>query len=201
MTFQPGQSGNPSGRVPGSKNKLNRDFHEAYEEAKARGYKHPFLAMMEIANDMTQPVERRDGMLREAASYVCPKPKQTIAVEQEVPTFTTAEQAEAFLAEFISTMAPDLEPEQIATMTRQFILSKREGRELELKSIAAGKTVEPMHVIIDGGLPIMPGHENLIMPGMNGKEINGTAIIEHRSDPPIEPISPPENSSPEEPPS
>jgi len=31
------------GRPPGSKNKLTREFHEAYEEAKSRGYTHPYL--------------------------------------------------------------------------------------------------------------------------------------------------------------
>jgi hypothetical protein len=92
--------------------------------------------MMEIANDPKVSDERRDAMLKECASYVCPKPKVQASVEREVPTFTTADKAEAFLAEFISTMAPDLEPAEIATMTRQFIMSKREGEELELKVAA-----------------------------------------------------------------
>jgi hypothetical protein len=169
----PGVSGNPAGRKPGSKNKLKRDFHEAYEEAKRRGYTHPFLAMMEIANDMTQPVERRDGMLREAASYVCPKPRQTVAIERDVPVFTSEQQAEAFLAEFIAAIAPDLEPTELANMTRQFILSKREGKELELK--ANPPASQPVHVVIEGGLPVPPGYENVIMPH-NGHAIEGHLV-------------------------
>ena len=59
MTFQPGHTFSP-GRRPGSRNKLGREFDAAFEEAKARGYTHPFLRMMEIAYDESQPTERRD---------------------------------------------------------------------------------------------------------------------------------------------
>ena len=60
-------------------------------------------------------------MLKECAAYRCVKPKQTIGIESEVPVFANENQAEQFLAEFISTIAPDLEPAELATMTRQFI--------------------------------------------------------------------------------
>jgi hypothetical protein len=183
-----GQSGNPSGRKVGSKNKLALDFQKAVEAADQK-YPHPYLMMAEWANDPSKPIEIRAAMLKECASYRCVKPKQTLAVESTVPVFQTEQQAEAFLAEFISAMAPDLEPDQIAAMTRQWVMCKREGRELELKAQSLGDPNKPMLIRIEGGLPVQPGHEGVIMPHqMNGHDRGPT--IEHQEN-----ISIPEQTS------
>ena len=178
MTFTSGNNANPKGRPVGSKNKLARDFDLAYEELKSLpGYQHPIKLMYQWAMDPNKPIEIRAAMLKEFASYICPKPKLKVSVDQ-VPTFESAEQAEAFLAEFISVIAPHLEPPELATMTRQFILSKREGRELELKAIQ-GDPNKPIHIQIEGGLPTPPGLENVIMPhkvnGHQGPVIEGSS--------------------------
>ena len=129
-----GHTNNPRGRPPGSKNKITKDFHDAYEAAIEKGYKHPYQEMMEWVHDASKPLEIRAAMLKECASYTCVKPKQTIGIEPEtVPVFQSEDQAEQFLAEFIATIAPDLDPIELATMTRQYIMSKREGEELHLK--------------------------------------------------------------------
>ena len=135
MGFQSGEQwkGNTNGRKPGSKNKITRDFYAAIEEAEKRNYPHPYLQMAEWANDKSKPLEVRAAMLKECAAYRCVKPKQTIGIKSEVPVFANENQAEQFLAEFISTIAPDLEPAELATMTRQFITSKREGQDCQLK--------------------------------------------------------------------
>ena len=156
-----GQVPNPNGRPVGSKNKITKDFYAAYEESKNRGYKHPLLMMLEIANDPNASLERRDVMLKEAASYLCPKPRQTVAISTDVPVFQSESQAEQFLAEFISAIAPDLEPVELATLTRQFITSKRDGKELELK--INPPELQPQHIVIEGGLPTLPG-TNIVMP-------------------------------------
>jgi hypothetical protein len=156
-SFQPGQVGNPNRRPVGSKNKLSRDFAEAVEETKLRGYPHPYLQMYDWAMDQTKPLEFRGNMLKECASYVCPKPKSTVAIVSTVPVFQSETQAEQFLAEFIAAMAPDLEPEQIAAMTRQWVMCKREGRELELKIANQGDPDKPQRIEIVGGLPELPG--------------------------------------------
>jgi hypothetical protein len=185
MTFQPGIVSNPNGRPKGSKNKLALDFQKAVEAADQK-YPHPYLMMAEWANDESKPLEVRAAMLKECASYRCVKPKQTIGIESTVPVFQTEQQAEAFLAEFISAMAPDLEPEQIAAMTRQWVMCKREGRELELKAANQGDPNKPMLIRIKGGLPVQPGHEGVIMPHqMNGH--GQGPVIEHQKTPEMTP--------------
>jgi hypothetical protein len=172
-------NGNRSGRTVGSKNKITRDFYAAYEQIKELpGYQHPLRLMYDWAMDPNLPIEVRASMLKEYASYLCHKPKQTIAVESTVPVFQSPEQAESFLAEFIASVAPDLEPAELATMTRQFIMSKREGKELELKAIQNDPTA-PVRVIIEGGIPELPG-TNVIMPH-NGHQIEGHKIAGQHS--------------------
>jgi hypothetical protein len=112
------ENGNTPGRRIGSKNKLALEFQKACEEADQREYPHPYLMMAEWANDESKPLEIRAAMLKECASYRCVKPKQTVAIEAEVPVFNTAEQAETFLAEFMRDMAPDLEPAELTSMIR-----------------------------------------------------------------------------------
>jgi hypothetical protein len=177
VTFSPGESGNPGARPKGSKNVISREFHEVREEAKRRGYPHPYLQMAEWANDPNKPLEIRCAMLKECASYTCVKPKQSIAIESDVPIFQSETQAEQFLAEFISAMAPSLEPAEIASMTKQWIETKREGKELELKVASQGDPDKPQRIKIVGGLPrlpIRPGESSVIMPSENG--LNGHVI-------------------------
>src|SRR5215831_4000546 len=110
MTFEPGHK-LATGRPRGSRNKLGREFDAAFEEAKARGYTHPFLRMMEIANDETQPTERRDTMLLAAASYACPKAgtiQHQFVAEVQQPT--SVEHAENILAQLFVEFAPELDP-------------------------------------------------------------------------------------------
>jgi hypothetical protein len=108
-------------------------LYAAIEEAERRNYPHPYLMMAEWANDESKPLEIRATMLQKCASYRGIKPKQTVAIGREVPTFTTEEQAQAFLAEFISAMAPDLEPAEIASMTKQWIESNFHAKILSVQ--------------------------------------------------------------------
>jgi hypothetical protein len=166
MPFEDGNTLGPRrgvGRPLGSKNKLTKQFEEAVRLADER-FTHPYLMMAEWANDPEMPIEIRAAMLKECASYRCIKPKRTVAIETQVPTFSSEEQAETFLAEFIAAIAPDLEPVELATITRQWIASKREGKELELK---AEYPNNEMKIHIAGGLPQLPG-TNVIMPKLNG---------------------------------
>jgi hypothetical protein len=160
MPFQPGVASNPNGRPRGSKNKIGRDFHEAYEEAKTK-YKHPYLLMMEWAHDESKPLEVRAAMIKEAASYTCTKPK--ITVRSEVPVLSSIEQAETFLATLAA--ENDLDPIELMTAVRHWIDSRRAGQELQLKVQDHGDHPE-QHIQIEGGLPPLPGTD-IIMPEIN----------------------------------
>jgi hypothetical protein len=83
---------NPYGRPAGSRNQIAADFRKAYQEAKARGYPHPYLRMMEIVCDPNEDKNRRDMFLKECASYTCNKPRYIRHVEGELPAFNTIEE-------------------------------------------------------------------------------------------------------------
>jgi hypothetical protein len=138
MTFQPGIVSNPNGRPKGSKNKLAREFQQACAIADEK-YPHPYLMMAEWANDENKPLEIRAAMLKECAAYRCIKPKQTLAIESRVPVFQSEGQAEQFLAEFISAIAPDLEP----TETPSIFNDKLKSTQAPQKKLSGG--AEPLH--------------------------------------------------------
>ena len=171
MTFQPGHKLSP-GRRHGSRNKLGREFDEAFEESKARGYTHPYLRMMELANDPNVSEERRDAFLKECASYACPK-AGTIQHQfvSEVPRLTTVEDAENFIASFVNEFAPELSAVELTTMVRHWIESKRAGLELEHKLNPPEQRPQIIQVI--GGLPTAPGMEGVLMPGDQRAATNG----------------------------
>ncbi len=150
-------NGNPPGRPPGTKNKIGRDFQEAYEEAIRQGYKHPFLVMTQWAHDETKPLEVRAAMLKECASYTCTKPK--ITVRSEVPVLTSLEQAESFLGTIAA--ENDLDPVELANVVKHFIESKRAGDALKIKQLDDPNTLSGIR--IDGGLPDLRG-TNVLMP-------------------------------------
>jgi hypothetical protein len=170
MTFEPGHQ-LATGRPKGSRNKLGREFDKAFEEAKARGYTHPYLRMMEIAFDPNEKPERRDTMLLAAASYACPKAgtiqHQFVA---EAPHITTIDQAENFLASLAIEFAPELNPLELSALIRAWIASKREGAELDLK--LNPPETKPQIIHIEGGLSALPG-TNVLMPMVNDKLVNG----------------------------
>jgi hypothetical protein len=131
--------------------------------------------MMEIANDPTQPPERRDMFLKECASYTCNKPRQTRAVELQVPNFMTVEEAESFLAHLAQQSAHQLEPQELTVVIRSWIESKRQGQELQVKLVNSGAAPD-QRIVIEGGLPTLTG-TNVDMPILhNGHTIDGTVI-------------------------
>jgi hypothetical protein len=62
-------------------------------------------------------------------------------------------------------MGSDLEPVELTSMIRAWILSKREGKELDLKVAGHGDPDKPTRIEIIGGLPSLPGAK-VTMPTM-----------------------------------
>ena len=128
--------------------------------------------MMEWAHDESKPLEVRAAMIKEAASYTCTKPK--ITVRSEVPVLSSIEQAEAFLATVAA--ENDLDPIELMTAVRHWIDSRRAGQELQHKLAPIAPNQQ---IILNNALPVMPGHEDVVMPEINavhGEHHNGHLI-------------------------
>ena len=74
--YQPGQSGNPNGRKPGTR---NRRTEELWGELEARGDIDPAVYLSSLVSDLTKPEELRTT----AASYLLP---YKYAKRQSVPS-------------------------------------------------------------------------------------------------------------------
>jgi hypothetical protein len=174
MAAAPGNNYNPNGRPVGSKNLLTWHRDRAFEIAKERGYPHPALAMLEIAYDEKQPIERRDMMLIEAARYFVPKPKSVHPVEIDIPSLSSDTDLEGFLATLIMKFKQDLEPLELSTMVKQLIDAKRSRKELELKQISVEGGPSQQTIRIEGGLdplPLGPDDGPIRMPKFNGHPV------------------------------
>jgi hypothetical protein len=123
--------------------------------------------MMEIVCDPNEDKSRRDMFLKECATYTCNKPRYIRHVEGDLPNFNTIEEAEIYLHKLAIESSQQLEPQELATIVRAWIESKRAGQELEIKIINSGASIGEQKIIVDGGLPRLPGTD-VIMPRLNG---------------------------------
>jgi hypothetical protein len=177
--WTPGQSGNPSGRRKGTKNKVTR---ELFEEAERRGYKQPVLYLLEVMHDESAEPELRVTCATAAAPYMTPKfgtivPPRFIEDEFEVPDFLSIEQAEDYLKQIPVLLGRgEIDSAlELSTLVRNWILSIHARSELELKKISVdGPGEQTIH--ITGGLPPLPG-TNVTMPVLDGRQAtNGHAL-------------------------
>ena len=190
MGFQSGEqwNGNAKGRTPGSRNKRTQEIFDLIKE---RGDKDPldFLSEVVSGNGAYTP-----ELKVTAANYLTPylHSKRSVAAPApryinspvQVPEFQSVDQAETFLASLPVLLGRgELDSQtalELSTLTRAWISARHEREELQLKLTA--QHGHPNQVIrIEGGLPRMPGHENLIMPDINGAsgqggELNGKTI-------------------------
>jgi hypothetical protein len=190
MGLHPGQTNNPLGRPVGSRNKRTQEIFEFLE---GRGDKDPIDYLSDIVTN------GKDEALRiTAANYLLPykHSKRSTAptprfIEDPtvVPEFTSIEQAENFLAEIPRVVGRgELDFQaglDLSAMTKNWIDAQYAREELRLKIASQGGGAE-QHIVISGGMPIMPGLENVIMPGQeptNSHALNGNRgpVIEHQT--------------------
>jgi hypothetical protein len=186
--FQPGESGNPKGRPPGSKNKVTL---ELFKIAKERGYKHPVLYLIEVVNDEKAAPERRDTCAIAAAPYMTLKMGTAAAPryleeQVEVPDFQTVAQAEEYLASIPVLLGKgEIDSQsalELSQLTKNWLdaIYARQDYDLKLQAQGGGSD---QHITISGGLPSLPGC-NII--GMGGEEhtprVNGHngPVIDHQ---------------------
>jgi hypothetical protein len=152
-----------------------RDEYRAIAEA--QDLEDPILFQHRLLTDETIPATARAVIANQIAPYYRPKlgimePAKFIQTPIEVPAFTTCEDAEAFLLLLAQReAAQELDSVSVAAVSARvldWIHSKRAGQELEIKRINATQDTGDQVIKIEGGLPTLPGCENLIMPQLNG---------------------------------
>jgi hypothetical protein len=217
MVWKPGQSGNPNGRpkkFPTSPEGLSertlyyqanaakiRDEYRAVAEA--QDLEDPVLFQHRLLSDESIPAPARAVIANQIAPYYRPRlgivePAKFIQTPIEVPSFSTCEEAEAFLlqlAQRVASQELDLESVQsVSARVLDWIHSKRAGQELEIKRLNASQDTGEQTIHITGGLPELPGTE-ITMPQLNGHHLELEATKDH----PINGSSDPHPSEPDKP--
>jgi hypothetical protein len=194
--WKPGVSGNPAGRPRTSVD--SKKVRERVQESLAtvadfvveaeKEYKSSLELLIDFANDPKIQHSLRISAAAAAAPYEYAKkssvpPPQYVETPIELPNFQSVEEAESFLLNLSKRVAAGeldfLSTEQVCSRVQNWINSVRHGQELELKRLASIDT-GPQNITISGGLPTMPGLENVVMPRLNG---NGRDLLEHEASP------------------
>jgi hypothetical protein len=195
-SFQNGRIGNPNGRPIGSRNKRTK---EIINEIIKSGNKDPLLTLSEISsNDPDSAIRATAANM--LAPYMHSKMQSTPAprfIEQVVvvPDFPTIEAAEDYLKEIPVLLGRgEIDSQtalELSTLVRNWILSVHARSELELKKITVDGPGEQT-IRISGGLPVLPGCENLIWPQIDGHAVtNGHALEPPRPETPQNESIPP----------
>jgi hypothetical protein len=96
-----------------------------------------------------------------------------------VPNFQSIEEAEAFLATLPVLLGRgEIDSQsalELSQLIRNWIVSKHDSTELELK-VAQHGGIGETRITIRGGLPQLPGCESMIMPALNGHDIDGHVL-------------------------
>src|SRR5215813_7051701 len=171
-SFVNGQIGNPNGRPLGSRNKRTKEIIQQIIES---NNKDPLITLSEISsNDPDSAIRATAANM--LAPYMHSKMQSTPAprfVEElvVVPNFLSIEQAEDYLKQIPVLLGRgEIDSQtalELSTLVRNWILSIHARSELELKKISVDGPQEQT-ITIRGGLPVLPGCENLIMPQLNG---------------------------------
>jgi hypothetical protein len=121
----------------------------------------------------------------------------------EVPQFTSITQAEDYLASIpvlLGNGAIDSQSAlELSTLTKNWLDAIYAHQEYDLKLQAQGGGSDAV-IRIEGGLPRMPGHDGLIMPGdapvhLNGHNGHGP-VIDHPEPPALTESTPSEGQEP-----
>ena len=169
MPWSPGQSGNPHGYTgPGGKAR-----REVLERLQGLGHTDALETLSTIQNDINIDPSIRVAAASSLANYSHPK-LQSIPTPRfidnpiDVPHFDRISDAETFLAKLPVLVARgelDFQSAQeLCAMTTLWINSQYQREELAIKQYNAGSTEHEQTIRIEGGLPVLPGCENLIMP-------------------------------------
>jgi hypothetical protein len=166
MTFKPGQSGNPKGRTPGRPNAKTRAVLE-----KLNGVADSLALLGEMVASSETPLSLRMHAAIGLAPYQYPKAPRLLRKKIDLPEPATIEDATANLARIGALTAARRigldEASDLANLQKAFIEAKI-GTELEQRittiELALTKANLNLGIAVQGGMPVMPGHEDVIMP-------------------------------------
>jgi hypothetical protein len=178
--WQPGQSGNPAGRPKGSRNRRTQEMFDLLE---SRGDIDPIDFLSDYITN-----GKDDNLKVQAANIVAPykHSKQSttpaprfIPEPITVPDFTSIEQAEQYLASLPVLLGRgELDSQtalELSQLIRNWISAKFDHEELQLKLAQHGGYSETK-ITVTGGLPVLPGCEQMILPQLNGHKHEMDAI-------------------------
>jgi hypothetical protein len=175
MTFEPGKSGNPNGY----KGPRDRARREVFERIKGLEHLDALETLSTIQNDSNTDPAIRVAAAAALAPYCHPKLQSIptaryVELQLDVPEFTHVSDAENFLARIALLVARghlDIQSAQeLAGLVKLWIDSQYQKDELAFK-ISPPQTRDTT-ITIHGGLPSLPGAENLIMPQLNGHVVS-----------------------------
>jgi Family of unknown function (DUF5681) len=160
MTFKPGQSGNPRGRVPGSRNRKKTSL--VLRIMRGRGDTDPLDLLSAIVTKADAPLELRV----QAASILAPYRharcmSRYITHKIDLPVVDTVEQATACIARIGSLAAAGKialdEANDLIGYQKAFIEAKI-GTDLEQRMLAIEQALQNANinlgVTVEGGLPV-----------------------------------------------
>jgi hypothetical protein len=193
MPFYPGESGNPNGRKPGSRNRRTQEIRDLIQ---ARGDTDPLDALSAIITTNQDP-----AIIAQAANILAPyvhSKRGTVPAPRfldtpvEVPAFTSVTQAEDYLASIPVLLGRgEIDSQtalELSTLTKNWLDAIYARRDYELK-LAANGGGSDQTIRITGGLAQLPGtaiigfesyptiNNNLPAP-VNGHNGHGP-VIEH----------------------
>jgi hypothetical protein len=166
MVFKPGQSGNPNGRTPGRPNAKTRAILK-----KLDGKANSLELLGELVASSEAPLALRVHAAIGLAPYQHPKAPRLLRKAIRLPEPTTIADATANIARIASSAAARKigldEAADLANLQRAFI-EALVGTELEQRiamiEVALAKANLNFGIAVEGGMPTMPGCENVIMP-------------------------------------
>jgi hypothetical protein len=180
MPFAPGQSGNPAG-YHGTRRWRHK---EIFDEIKKLGHRDALITLSQIQHE-TQDVSLKIAAAAALAPYAHPK-LQSIPTPKfvehpiDVPDFTSVEIARELIATVTVRVARgelDFQSgQELIAMAKVWLDTMNDQSSLDLKEMDHG--AQPERTIrIEGGLPQLPGCESLIMPQLNGQEVDARSVL------------------------
>ena len=182
MVFKPGQSGNPAGRAPGTRNRKTLAAEQAVEVAATKDKNGRDVVDPRDLTSIVSCAETNVALQITAATALLPylylrKTARSIDRAFDLPVPATVEHATENIAK-ISTLAAAGkvgldEVNDLVGYQRAFIEAKVgldiEGQMLELRQIVEKLSVSarPVDAVVVGGLPPLPG-TRISLPNLSG---------------------------------